>query len=107
MTRREQDTDEAGRGQRKTDASAAGSVGGAGPATAPRPRVPRWAVRIETLLEDAAKTAVEEGIPLEAFVLAAHAAYLRADPETAERLANLVVLAQVEELRRRGRLPLA
>jgi hypothetical protein len=64
-------------------------------------------VNVATQLVEAAKAAVDEGIPLEAFVLAAHAAYLRADPELAARLSNLALLMQFEELRRAGRLPVA
>lgn len=41
------------------------------------------------------------------FVLAAHAAYLRADPELLARLSDLALLIQFEELRRAGRLPVA
>jgi hypothetical protein len=62
-------------------------------------------INIETLLVEAAKAVVAQGIPLEEFVEAAHAIYFRADPERAAQLWNLALLVQFEELRRTGRLP--
>jgi len=68
----------------------------------------RAPVNVERLLVEAAAAAVGQEIPIEAFMLAAQAAYLRADPELAARLLwDRLLLEQFEELRRGGRLPVA
>ena len=64
-------------------------------------------VDVATHLVEAARAAVDDKISFDPFVLAAHAAYLRADPELLARLSDLALLIQFEELRRAGRLPVA
>lgn len=63
------------------------------------------AVDVVRLLIEAADAAVDQDIPIEAFTLAAQAAYLRADPELVARLRDRALLEELEELRRGGRLP--
>lgn len=51
------------------------------------------AVRIEAWLSEAAAASADHGIPLEAFLLAATAVYVRARPESFEGLSATPVLA--------------
>jgi hypothetical protein len=63
--------------------------------------------RIEDLLAEAARAAVHRSIPINVFILAAQAAYLRADPALAQRVFDQALLEQFEALRRAGRLSVA
>jgi hypothetical protein len=66
------------------------------------PKVP--AAIVDDDLHTAAEVAVKQGIGLDAFLAAAYAAYLRSEPDLAERLSDLALLAELEALRRSGRI---
>lgn len=57
----------------------------------------------ETLLR-AAEQAVSSGVELDAFMTSAYAAYLQANPTVRERIESNHLMAQIDELRRRGAL---
>jgi len=55
----------------------------------------------------AAEGAVRLGFDLDAFMQAAHSAYMQASPATRERLEAMQLLAHLDDLRRRGVLATA
>ena len=57
---------------------------------------------LEALLAQAAEEAVRLGLDPDAFFAGVQAAYLKANPELRERLESAHLMAQMEELRRRG-----
>lgn len=69
--------------------------------------VRRTPVNVEQLLVEAADAATAQDVSIEAFTLAAVAAYLRADTELWVWLWDRTLLEQLEALRRGGRLPVA
>jgi len=61
----------------------------------------------ETLLAQAAEGAVRLKFSLDAFMQAAHVAYLEASPATRERMEAAQLTAHLDDLRRRGVLATA
>jgi len=61
----------------------------------------------ETLLTQAAECAVRLKFSLDAFMQAAHVAYLEASPATRERMEAAQLTAHLDDLRRRGVLATA
>jgi hypothetical protein len=59
---------------------------------------------VQALLTQAAQKAVQLGLDPDAFMAGAQAAYLNANPELRERLESAQLMAQLDELRRRGML---
>ena len=55
----------------------------------------------------AAELVVQLGAGLDGFMLAAHGAYMQANPAAREELETTRLLTQLEDLRRRGLLPSA
>jgi hypothetical protein len=64
-------------------------------------------VTMKTVLRDAAQLAADQGRGLEAFMNAAYKAFLDANPEVREQLADAQVLAELQALRQAGKVGLA
>ena len=62
---------------------------------------------VEQSVEHAAELAVRIGVDLDTFMAAAYGAYLDASPDLREKLESRQLIAQIDELRRRGTLAAA
>ena len=63
-----------------------------------------WQREVSELLARAAKLCVEHEVEMDPFVRGAYSAYLDASPGLKERLAELELRAQLEEMRQAGRI---
>jgi hypothetical protein len=84
-----------GKGSEQTAADGTGAAAGARQAE----------LEARTALERAAELAVALGVNLDAFMGAAYAAYLRANPALRRSSEDVQLLAHMAELRRRGGVP--
>jgi len=66
-----------------------------------------WDVELSELLTRAAELSVEHGIDVDPFVRGAYSAYLDARPGLKEHLEEMQLRAQLDELRKDGRIALA
>jgi hypothetical protein len=66
-----------------------------------------WQAEVSELLTRAAELCVENEVAMDPFVRGACSAYIEANPEMAEQIAERQLLAQIEQLRQRGRMPSA
>jgi hypothetical protein len=64
-------------------------------------------ITMKSVLKDAAKLAADQGRGLEAFMNAAYKAFLEANPEVREQLADAQVLAELKAMRQAGKVGLA
>ena len=74
------------------------------PPDAANPETRVTAAEVQALLTQAAQKAVQLGLDPDTFMSAAQTAYLNANPELRERLESAQLMAQLDELRRRGML---
>ena len=72
--------------------------------TAPTGPAPAWAALIDELLERAAALCVEHGVDLDDWMKAAWSAYVEARPGLRAHLEEMHLLAQLDELRKGGRM---
>ena len=61
-----------------------------------------WTEELDEILDQAAMMAAEHDVDPDQFMAAAHAAFLRANPELQEHLERAKILAQMDFLRRMG-----
>lgn len=66
-----------------------------------------WQVEVSELLARAAELCVEHEIDVDPFVRGAYSAYLEARPGMREELAEMQLKAQLEEMRKLGRIATA
>ena len=64
----------------------------------------RWQAEVSELLARAAELCVEHDVDVDPFVRGAYSAYLEARPGMREQLEELQLKAQLEELRKSGRM---
>jgi hypothetical protein len=90
-----------------TDAAAEVSVDHSETGTgSPAPRRAKKTT-MKSVLKDAAQLAADQGRGLEAFMNAAYKAFLDANPEVREQLADAQVLAELKAMRQAGKVGLA
>ena len=66
-----------------------------------------WLEEVSELLARAAELCVEHEVDIDPFVRGAYSAYLEANPDVREELADLELARQLAEMRKQGRLPTA
>jgi hypothetical protein len=66
-----------------------------------------WQNEVSELLARAAKLCVENDVDVDPFVRGAYSAYLDARPGLKEQLEEMQLRAQLEEMRKEGRIALA
>ena len=76
---------------------------GIGPPDADPPH-PSWDIELGDLLIRAAILCVEQGLDVETFMKGAWSAYVEARPGMRDQLEEMQLIAQLEELRRLGRM---
>ncbi len=66
-----------------------------------------WLEEVSELLARAAELCVEHEVDIDPFVRGAYSAYLEANPDVREELADRELARQLAEMRKQGRLPTA
>lgn len=65
---------------------------------------PAWCGELRQLLKDAARVSAEHGVELDNFMRAAWGSYIEARPDMRAQMEEMQLLAQLEEVRKAGKM---